>query len=187
MKDETTQTYVDSFKDAIIKFNESETALYFLVQTTASHDGNAKFSAVDVYNKKNAIDWEATLLNEYCVHNTDLSTNSKVALIDSPDDKEPLVIDVKKRIIGFGIATTVEQVAEIISYMEADDRDFDKIYFYDYDLVIQELVAPQQPETVAKKTSFAQPINGVWGAFPPVTDGETAPLKPGQTIPGFEG
>lgn len=187
MKEETQQTYVDSFKDALTKFNESETALYFLVQTTASHDGNAKFSAVDVYNKKNAIDWEATLLNEFCVHSTDLSAKSKVNLLDFPDDDEPLTIDVEKRIIGFGIATSVEQVSEIISYMEADDRDLDKIYFYDYDLVIQELVASKQPDTVADKMQFAQPINGAWGAYGQISEADQLPLKPGQTIPGFEG
>ena len=191
-------SYSEKFKDAIRKFNASPTAMYFVVQTSVSHDYEDPFTTVTVYNKKKTIDWEAPLLSEFCTGpNTDLiATSTKVLLDKSNNDSTS--ISVVKGIIGFGIATSLEQVNEIISYMEADNRDLRKIYFYDYDLVIQELVPPKASDLIATKPNFSQPINGAWGAFPPVTDtdGDTKKKKgkkmvvdehPTGSIPGFEG
>lgn len=192
-------SYSEKFKEALRKFNASETALYFVVQTSTSHDYEDPFTTVTVYNKKKNTDWEATLLSEFCSDpNKDLiATYQKVSLTTKPG-KESINITVIKNVIGFGIATSLEQVNEIITYMEADNRDLRKIYFYDYDLVIQELVPPKASDLIATKPNFSQPINGAWGAFPPVTDtdGDTKKKKdkkavvdehPTGSIPGFEG
>lgn len=164
-------SYSEKFKEALRKFNDSATALYFVVQTSTSHDYEDPFTTVTVYNKKKNTDWEATLLSEFCSDpNKDLiATYQKVSLTTKPG-KESINITVIKNVIGFGIATSLEQVNEIITYMEADNRDLRKIYFYDYDLVIQELVPPKASDLIAAKPNFSQPINGAWGAFPPVTD-----------------
>lgn len=167
-------SYSEKFKDALRKFNASETAVYFVVQTSTSHDYEDPFTTVTVYNKKKNTDWEATLLSEFCSDpNKDLiATYQKVSLTTKPG-KESINITVIKNVIGFGIATSLEQVNEIITYMEADNRDLRKIYFYDYDLVIQELVPPKASDLIATKPNFSQPINGAWGAFPLQTDGDT--------------
>lgn len=191
-------SYSEKFKEALRKFNDSATALYFVVQTSTSHDYEDPFTTVTVYNKKKNIDWEATLLSEFCSDpNKDLiATYQKVSLTTKPG-KESINITVIKNVIGFGIATSLEQVNEIITYMEADNRDLRKIYFYDYDLVIQELVPPKASDLIATKPNFSQPINGAWGAFPPVTDTDGDVKKKGNkavvdehptaSIPGFEG
>ena len=191
-------SYSEKFKEALRKFNDSATALYFVVQTSTSHDYEDPFTTVTVYNKKKNTDWEATLLSEFCSDpNKDLiATYQKVSLTTKPG-KESINITVIKNVIGFGIATSLEQVNEIITYMEADNRDLSKIYFYDYDLVIQELVPPKTSDLIAAKPNFSQPINGAWGAFPPVTDtdGDVKKKKdkkqvdehPTASIPGFEG
>lgn len=192
-------SYSEKFKEALRKFNDSATALYFVVQTSTSHDYEDPFTTVTVYNKKKNTDWEATLLSEFCSDpNKDfIATYQKVSLTTKPG-KESINITVIKNVIGFGIATSLEQVNEIITYMEADNRDLRKIYFYDYDLVIQELVPPKAPDLIATKPNFSQPINGAWGAFPPVTDtdGDVKKKKgkkavvdehPTGSIPGFEG
>lgn len=191
-------SYSEKFKEALRKFNASETAMYFVVQTSTSHDYEDPFTTVTVYNKKKNTDWEATLLSEFCSDpNKDLiATYQKVSLTTKPG-KESINITVIKNVIGFGIATSLEQVNEIITYMEADNRDLRKIYFYDYDLVIQELVPPKASDLIATKPNFSQPINGAWGAFPPVTDtdGDVKKKKdkkqvdehPTASIPGFEG
>ena len=192
-------SYSEKFKEALRKFNDSATALYFVVQTSTSHDYEDPFTTVTVYNKKKNTDWEATLLSEFCSDpNKDLiATYQKVSLTTKPG-KESINITVIKNVIGFGIATSLEQVNEIITYMEADNRDLRKIYFYDYDLVIQELVPAKAPDLIAAKPNFSQPINGAWGAFPPVTDGDTDGNvkkkkdkkicdQPTGPIPGFEG
>lgn len=164
-------SYSEKFKEALRKFNASETAVYFVVQTSTSHDYEDPFTTVTVYNKKKNTDWEAALLSEFCSDpNKDLiATYQKVSLITKLG-KESINITVIKNVIGFGIATSLEQVNEIITYMEADNRDLRKIYFYDYDLVIQELVPAKASDLIASKPNFSQPINGAWGAFPPVTD-----------------
>ncbi len=163
-------SYSEKFKDAIRKFNASPTAMYFVVQTSVSHDYEEPFTTVTVYNKKKTIDWEAPLLSEFCSGpNVDLIASSTKVLLDKSND-DSTSIAIVKAIIGFGIATSLDQVNEIISYMEADNRDLRKIYFYDYDLVIQELVPAKAPDLIATKPNFSQPINGAWGAFPPVTD-----------------
>lgn len=192
-------SYSEKFKDAIRKFNASETAMYFVVQTSTSHDYEDPFTTVTVYNKKKTIDWEAPLLSEFCASTPisgDLISTYQKVLITKPDE-ESMNITVIKNIIGFGIATSLEQVNEIITYMEADNRDLRKIYFYDYDLVIQELVPPKASDLIATKPNFSQPINGAWGAFPPVTDTDGDVKKKGKkavvdehptgSIPGFEG
>lgn len=191
-------SYSEKFKEALRKFNASETAMYFVVQTSTSHDYEDPFTTVTVYNKKKNTDWEATLLSEFCSDpNKDLiATYQKVSLTTKPG-KESINITVIKNVIGFGIATSLEQVNEIITYMEADNRDLRKIYFYDYDLVIQELVPAKAPDLIATKPNFSQPINGAWGAFPPVTDTDGDVKKKGNkaavdehptaSIPGFEG
>jgi hypothetical protein len=191
-------SYSEKFKEALRKFNASETAMYFVVQTSTSHDYEDPFTTVTVYNKKKNTDWEATLLSEFCSDpNKDLiATYQKVSLTTKPG-KESINITVIKNVIGFGIATSLEQVNEIITYMEADNRDLRKIYFYDYDLVIQELVPPKASDLIATKPNFSQPINGAWGAFPPVTDTDGDVKKKGNkavvdehptaSIPGFEG
>ena len=152
-------SYSEKFKEALRKFNDSATALYFVVQTSTSHDYEDPFTTVTVYNKKKNTDWEATLLSEFCSDpNKDLiATYQKVSLTTKPG-KESINITVIKNVIGFGIATSLEQVNEIITYMEADNRDLRKIYFYDYDLVIQELV-PAQPVLPTVSPNFSQPIN----------------------------
>lgn len=166
-------SYSEKFKDAIRKFNASPTAMYFVVQTSVSHDYEEPFTTVTVYNKKKTIDWEAPLLSEFCSGpNVDLITTSTKVLLDKTNN-DSTNITVVKGIIGFGIATSLEQVNEIITYMEADNRDLRKIYFYDYDLVIQELVPPKASDLIATKPNFSQPINGAWGAFPLQTDGDT--------------
>ena len=81
--------------------------------------------------------------------------------------------------------------------MEADNRDLRKIYFYDYDLVIQELVPPKASDLIAAKPNFSQPINGAYGTITTFTSGTAdsdAKIKdkkicdqPTGTIPGFEG
>lgn len=196
-------SYSEKFKEALRKFNDSATALYFVVQTSTSHDYEEPFTTVTVYNKKKTIDWEAPLLSEFCSGingNTNLVASSMKVLLteEDGDNAKSTSITVVKAIIGFGIATSLEQVNEIITYMEADNRDLRKIYFYDYDLVIQELVPPKTSDLIAAKPNFSQPINGAWGAFPPVTDtdGDTKKKKgkkmvvdehPTATIPGFEG
>lgn len=191
-------SYSEKFKDAIRKFNASPTAMYFVVQTSVSHDYEEPFTTVTVYNKKKTIDWEAPLLSEFCSGpNVDLIASSTKVLLDKSND-DSTSITIVKAIIGFGIATSLEQVNEIITYMEADNRDLRKIYFYDYDLVIQELVPPKASDLIAAKPNFSQPINGAWGAFPPVTDtdGDVKKKKgkkavvdehPTGSIPGFEG
>lgn len=190
-------SYSEKFKDAIRKFNASPTAMYFVVQTSVSHDYEDPFTTVTVYNKKKTIDWEAPLLSEFCSGpNVDLIASSTKVLLDKTNN-DSTSITVVKGIIGFGIATSLEQVNEIITYMEADNRDLRKIYFYDYDLVIQELVPAKAPDLIATKPNFSQPINGAWGAFPPVTDtdGDVKKKKgkkqldqhPTASIPGFEG
>jgi hypothetical protein len=192
-------SYSEKFKEALRKFNDSATALYFVVQTSESHDYEDPFTTVTVYNKKKNTDWEAPLLSEFCTNTPisgDLISTYQKVLITKPDE-ESMNITVIKNIIGFGIATSLEQVNEIITYMEADNRDLRKIYFYDYDLVIQELVPPKAPDLIATKTNFSQPINGAWGAFPPVTDTDGDVKKKGKkaavdehptgSIPGFEG
>lgn len=166
-------SYSEKFKDAIRKFNASPTAMYFVVQTSVSHDYEEPFTTVTVYNKKKTIDWEAPLLSEFCSGpNVDLIASSTKVLLDKSND-DSTSIAIVKAIIGFGIATSLEQVNEIITYMEADNRDLRKIYFYDYDLVIQELVPAKAPDLIATKPNFSQPINGAWGAFPLQTDGDT--------------
>lgn len=168
-------SYSEKFKDAIRKFNASPTAMYFVVQTSVSHDYEEPFTTVTVYNKKKTIDWEAPLLSEFCSGtngNTNLVASSTKVLLDKTNN-DSTSITVVKGIIGFGIATSLEQVNEIITYMEADNRDLRKIYFYDYDLVIQELVPPKASDLIATKPNFSQPINGAWGAFPLQTDGDT--------------
>ena len=196
-------SYSEKFKEALRKFNDSETALYFVVQTSTSHDYEDPFTTVTVYNKKKTIDWEAPLLSEFCSGingNTNLVASSMKVLLteEDGDNAKSTSITVVKAIIGFGIATSLEQVNEIITYMEADNRDLRKIYFYDYDLVIQELVPPKASDLIATKPNFSQPINGAWGAFPPVTDGDTDGNvkkkkdkkicdQPTGPIPGFEG
>ena len=164
-------SYSEKFKEALRKFNDSTTALYFVVQTSTSHDYEDPFTTVTVYNKKKNTDWEATLLSEFCSDpNKDLiATYQKVSLIE--DNKESSSISVIKNVIGFGIATSLEQVNEIITYMEADNRDLRKIYFYDYDLVIQELVPPKAPDLIATKPNFSQPINGAYGTITSFTSG----------------
>lgn len=191
-------SYSEKFKEALRKFNDSATALYFVVQTSTSHDYEDPFTTVTVYNKKKNTDWEATLLSEFCSGpNVDLIATSTKVLLDKTNN-DSTSITVVKGIIGFGIATSLEQVNEIITYMEADNRDLRKIYFYDYDLVIQELVPAKAPDLIAAKPNFSQPINGAWGAFPPATDtdGDVKKKKgkkmvvdehPTASIPGFEG
>ena len=190
-------SYSEKFKEALRKFNDSATALYFVVQTTTSHDYEDPFTTVTVYNKKKNTDWEAPLLSEFCAGTPTsgdlISTYQKVLITKS--DEDSMSITVIKNIIGFGIATSLEQVNEIITYMEADNRDLRKIYFYDYDLVIQELVPPKASDLIATKPNFSQPINGAWGAFPPVTDTDGDVKKKGKKqvdehptegiIPGF--
>lgn len=193
-------SYSEKFKEALRKFNDSATALYFVVQTSTSHDYEDPFTTVTVYNKKKNTDWEAPLLSEFCAGTPTsgdlISTYQKVLITKS--DEDSMSITVIKNIIGFGIATSLEQVNEIITYMEADNRDLRKIYFYDYDLVIQELVPAKASDLIATKPNFSQPINGAWGAFPPVTDGDTDGNvkkkkdkkicdQPTGPIPGFEG
>lgn len=164
-------SYSETFKDALRKFNASETAVYFVVQTSTSHDYEDPFTTVTVYNKKKNTDWEATLLSEFCSDpNKDLIATYQKVSLTTKLGKESINITVIKNLIGFGIATSLDQVNEIITYMEADNRDISKIYFYDYDLVIQELVPPKVSDLIATKPNFSQPINGAWGAFPPVTD-----------------
>ena len=193
-------SYSEKFKDVIRKFNASPTAMYFVVQTSVSHDYEDPFTTVTVYNKKKTIDWEAPLLSEFCSGsngNTNLITTSTKVLLTAEPNKESTSITVLKGIIGFGIATSLEQVNEIISYMEADNRDLRKIYFYDYDLVIQELVPPKSPDLVATKPNFSQPINGAYGTITTFesrtadSDGEVkkkdkkVPSQPTGPIPGF--
>lgn len=191
-------SYSEKFKDAIRKFNASPTAMYFVVQTSTSHDYEDPFTTVTVYNKKKNTDWEATLLSEFCSDpNKDLIATYQKVSLTTKSGKESTNITVIKNVIGFGIATSLEQVNEIITYMEADNRDLRKIYFYDYDLVIQELVPPKTSDLIAAKPNFSQPINGAWGAFPPVTDTDGDVKKKGNkavvdehptaSIPGFEG
>lgn len=191
-------SYSEKFKEALRKFNDSATALYFVVQTSTSHDYEDPFTTVTVYNKKKNTDWEATLLDEFCSkdENLDLIATYKRVSLSKPNE-ESRSITVIRHVIGFGIATSLEQVNEIITYMEADNRDLRKIYFYDYDLVIQELVPPKASDLIATKPNFSQPINGAWGAFPPVTDTDGDDKKKGKkvvvdehptgSIPGFEG
>ena len=90
--------------------------------------------------------------------------------------------------------------------MEADNRELNKIYFYDYDLVIQELV-PAQPDLPVTTPNFSQPINSAWGSMDSITNNQYT-IKPADTdgdakkkkgkkqldahpvcgsIPGFEG
>lgn len=158
-------SYSEKFKDAIRKFNASPTAMYFVVQTSVSHDYEDPFTTVTVYNKKKTIDWEAPLLSEFCSGpNVDLIASSTKVLLDKSNN-DSTSITVVKGIIGFGIATSLEQVNEIITYMEADNRDLRKIYFYDYDLVIQELVPAKAPDLIAAKPNFSQPINGAYGTI----------------------
>lgn len=191
-------SYSEKFKEALRKFNASETAMYFVVQTSTSHDYEDPFTTVTVYNKKKNTDWEATLLSEFCSDpNKDLiATYQKVSLTTKPG-KESINITVIKNVIGFGIATSLEQVNEIITYMEADNRDLRKIYFYDYDLVIQELV-PAKPDLPVTTPNFSQPINGAYGTITAFTSGtadnpsvvekvEKVPAQPTGSIPGFEG
>lgn len=190
-------SYSEKFKDAIRKFNASPTAMYFVVQTSVSHDYEDPFTTVTVYNKKKTIDWEAPLLSEFCSGpNVDLIATSTKVLLDKTNN-DSTSITVVKGIIGFGIATSLEQVNEIISYMEADNRDLRKIYFYDYDLVIQELV-PAKPDLPVTTPNFSQPINGAYGTITAFTSGtadnpsvvekvEKVPAQPTGSIPGFEG
>lgn len=192
-------SYSEKFKEALRKFNDSATALYFVVQTSTSHDYEDPFTTVAVYNKKKNTDWEAPLLSEFCSDTPTsgdlISTYQKVLITKS--DEGFMSITVIKNIIGFGIATSLEQVNEIITYMEADNRDLRKIYFYDYDLVIQELVPPKASDLIAAKPNFSQPINGAYGTITTFTSGTAdsdAKIKdkkicdqPTGTIPGFEG
>lgn len=164
-------SYSEKFKDAIRKFNATPTAMYFVVQTSTSHDYEDPFTTVTVYNKKKTIDWEAPLLSEFCSGpNVDLIASSTKVLLDKTNN-DSTSITVVKGIIGFGIATSLEQVNEIITYMEADNRDLRKIYFYDYDLVIQELVPAKAPDLIAAKPNFSQPINGAYGTITSFTSG----------------
>lgn len=155
-------SYSEKFKEALRKFNDSATALYFVVQTSTSHDYEDPFTTVTVYNKKKNTDWEATLLSDFCASKSsvDLISAYQKVLITKPDE-ESMSISVIKTVIGFGIATSLDQVNEIITYMEADNRDLRKIYFYDYDLVIQELV-PAQPNLPLTSSNFTPPINSAW-------------------------
>lgn len=155
-------SYSEKFKEALRKFNDSATAMYFVVQTSTSHDYEDPFTTVTVYNKKKNTDWEATLLSEFCASKSsgDLISAYQKVLITKPDE-ESMSISVIKTVIGFGIATSLDQVNEIITYMEADNRDLRKIYFYDYDLVIQELV-PAQPVLPTVSPNFTPPINSAW-------------------------
>ena len=195
-------SYSEKFKEALRKFNDSATALYFVVQTSTSHDYEDPYTRVTVYNKKKNTDWEAILLSEFCSDpNKDLiATYQKVSLTTKPGE-ESINIAVVKNVIGFGIATSLEQVNEIITYMEADNRDLRKIYFYDYDLVIQELV-PAKPNLPTSAPNFSQPINSAWGGainqyIPKVADvseakkkkckNQVEELPAGGSIPGFEG
>lgn len=195
-------SYSEKFKEALRKFNDSATALYFVVQTSTSHNYEDPFTTVAVYNKKKTIDWEATLLSEFCsgTASGDLITTYTKVSLNTPDE-ESANITVIKNIIGFGIATSLEQVNEIITYMEADNRDLRKIYFYDYDLVIQELV-PAKPNLPLTTANFSQPINSAWTnnnqytIKPADTDGDVKKKKgkkqldahpAGGSIPGFEG
>lgn len=198
-------SYSEKFKEALRKFNDSATALYFVVQTSTSHDYEDPFTTVTVYNKKKNTDWEATLLSEFCSGTASgdlIATYQKVSLTTKPNE-ESVNITVVKNVIGFGIATSLEQVNEIITYMEADNRDLRKIYFYDYDLVIQELV-PAKPNLPLTTANFSQPINSAWGSMsneqytikPADTDGDTKKKKGKKhvdefpatgSIPGFEG
>jgi hypothetical protein len=167
-------SYSEKFKEALRKFNDSATALYFVVQTSTSHDYEDPFTTVTVYNKKKNTDWEAPLLSEFCSDpNKDLIATYQKVSLTTKLGKESINITVIKNVIGFGIATSLDQVNEIITYMEADNRDLRKIYFYDYDLVIQELVPAKASDLIAAKPNFSQPINGAWGAFPLQTDGDT--------------
>lgn len=155
-------SYSEKFKEALRKFNDSATAMYFVVQTSTSHDYEDPFTTVTVYNKKKNTDWEAPLLSEFCASKSsgDLISAYQKVLITKPDE-ESMSISVIKTVIGFGIATSLDQVNEIITYMEADNRDLRKIYFYDYDLVIQELV-PAQPNLPLTSPNFTPPINSAW-------------------------
>lgn len=196
-------SYSEKFKEALRKFNDSATALYFVVQTSTSHDYEDPFTTVTVYNKKKNTDWEATLLSEFCAGTPTsgdlISTYQKVLITKS--DEESMNITVIKNIIGFGIATSLEQVNEIITYMEADNRDLRKIYFYDYDLVIQELMPPKL-DLPLTTPNFSQPINSAWTGNSQYTikaadtDGDVKKKKgkkqldahpAGGSIPGFEG
>lgn len=195
-------SYSEKFKEALRKFNDSATALYFVVQTSTSHDYEDPFTTVTVYNKKKNTDWEATLLSEFCSDpNKDLiATYQKVSLTTKPGE-ESTNITVIKNVIGFGIATSLDQVNEIITYMEADNRDLRKIYFYDYDLVIQELMPPKL-DLPLTTPNFSQPINSAWTGNSQYTikaadtDGDVKKKKgkkqldahpAGGSIPGFEG
>ena len=195
-------SYSEKFKDALRKFNDSATALYFVVQTSTSHDYEDPFTTVTVYNKKKNTDWEAALLSEFCSDpNKDLiATYQKVSLTTKPGE-ESINITVIKNVIGFGIATSLDQVNEIITYMEADNRDLRKIYFYDYDLVIQELMPPKL-DLPLTTPNFSQPINSAWTGNSQYTikeadtDGDVKKKKgkkqldahpAGGSIPGFEG
>lgn len=197
-------SYSEKFKEALRKFNDSATALYFVVQTSTSHDYEDPFTTVTVYNKKKTIDWEAPLLSEFCSGingNTNLVASSMKVLLteEDGDNAKSTSITVVKAIIGFGIATSLEQVNEIITYMEADNRDLRKIYFYDYDLVIQELVPPKTSDLIAAKPNFSQPINGAYGTITTFESGtadsdgdikkkdKKVPLQQVGSIPGFEG
>lgn len=195
--------YSENFKEALRKFNASPTAMYFVVQTSESHDYEDPFTTVTVYNKKKNTDWEAPLLSEFCAGTPTsgdlISTYQKVLITKS--DEESMNITVIKNIIGFGIATSLEQVNEIITYMEADNRDLRKIYFYDYDLVIQELMPPKL-DLPLTTPNFSQPINSAWTGNSQYTikaadtDGDVKKKKgkkqldahpAGGSIPGFEG
>ena len=155
-------SYSEKFKEALRKFNDSATALYFVVQTSTSHDYEDPFTTVTVYNKKKNTDWEAPLLSEFCSDpNKDLIATYQKVSLTTKLGKESINITVIKNVIGFGIATSLDQVKEIITYMEADNRDLRKIYFYDYDLVIQELV-PAQPNLPLTSPNFTPPINSAW-------------------------
>ena len=195
-------SYSETFKEALRKFNDSATALYFVVQTSTSHDYEDPFTTVTVYNKKKNTDWEAPLLSEFCSDpNKDLiATYQKVSLTTKPGE-ESINITVIKNVIGFGIATSLDQVNEIITYMEADNRDLRKIYFYDYDLVIQELMPPKL-DLPLTTPNFSQPINSAWTGNSQYnikaadTDGDVKKKKgkkqldahpAGGSIPGFEG
>ena len=195
-------SYSEKFKEALRKFNYSATALYFVVQTSTSHDYEDPFTTVTVYNKKKNTDWEATLLSEFCSDpNKDLiATYQKVSLSTKPGE-ESINITVIKNVIGFGITTSLDQVNEIITYMEADNRDLRKIYFYDYDLVIQELMPPKL-DLPLTTPNFSQPINSAWTGNSQYTikeadtDGDVKKKKgkkqldahpAGGSIPGFEG
>lgn len=195
-------SYSEKFKEALRKFNDSVTALYFVVQTSTSHDYEDPFTTVTVYNKKKNTDWEATLLSEFCSDpNKDLiATYQKVSLTTKPGE-ESINITVIKNVIGFGIATSLDQVNEIITYMEADNRDLRKIYFYDYDLVIQELMPPKL-DLPLTTPNFSQLINSAWTGNSQYTikeadtDGDVKKKKgkkqldahpAGGSIPGFEG